>query len=51
MRGKEAIQVAITLLDFTVDGIFDDSGIGKRSGGECLAEVDPLTLTSTPGMA
>src|SRR5258708_24203288 len=32
MRGEEAIQVTVTLLDIAIDGIFDDGGTGE--GGD-----------------
>src|SRR5438270_8165741 len=51
VRGKKAVQVAIALLDIAVDGIFDYGGIGQRSGGEGLAEVDPLPAPGTACMA
>src|SRR6266700_2831729 len=50
MWRKEAMIIAVTLLDFAIDGIFNDSGISERDCRESLTKVDPLSLACAPGM-
>src|SRR5579859_452315 len=50
MRGEEAIQIAVTLLDIAIDDIFDDGGIGEGGSSEGLTKIDPLSLACAPGV-
>src|SRR5260370_16761423 len=50
MRCEEAMIITVTLLDFSIDGIFYHGGISERGCCESLTKIDPLSLACAPGM-